>query len=86
MNVRSIILCLVLIALPLGETLACSVCFGARDSKTTESMAMAIWFLLAAVMAVLAGISAFGLHLWRHARTPLEPHQELAEEDLEKYD
>jgi putative Mn2+ efflux pump MntP len=86
MRAKLIILVLVLLAIPVADAFACAVCFGARDSKTGESMAMAIWFLLAAVMAVLAGISAFGFHIWRHSRMPLEPHQELAEEDLEKYD
>jgi len=69
-----------------GQALACAVCFGARDSKTTQSMAVAIWFLMAAVMAVLGGVGAFGFHLWRHGRMPLEPHQELTEEDLKQYD
>lgn len=69
-----------------GQALACAVCFGARDSKTTQSMAVAIWFLMAAVMSVLGGVGAFGFHLWKHGRMPLEPHQELTEEDLKPYD
>lgn len=76
----------ILLTTPVGEALACSVCFGAPNSKTTQSMAVAIWFLLGAVMAVLAGVGAFGIHLWRHGRMPLEPHQELTEEDLQQYD
>ena len=39
-----------------------------------------------AVMSVLGGIGAFSFHLWRHGRMPLEPHQELTEEDLSKYE
>lgn len=69
-----------------GQALACSVCYGTRDSKTTQSMAIAIWFLMAAVMSVLGGVGAFSFHLWRHGRMPLEPHQELTEEDLQQYD
>ncbi len=69
-----------------GQAFACSVCFGARDSKSTQSMAMAIWFLMAAVMSVLGGVGAFGFHLWRRARMPLEPHQELTQENLDEYD
>lgn len=69
-----------------GQALACSVCYGAPNSKTSQSMAMAIWFLMAAVMSVLGGVGAFGFHLWRHARMPLEPHQELTEENLDEYD
>ena len=78
-------LCLLLTS-QAGQAVACSVCFGAPNSKTAQSMASAIWFLMAAVMMVLGGVGAFGFHLWRHARMPLEPHQELAEEDLNQYD
>jgi hypothetical protein len=49
-------------------------------------MAIAIWVLMGAVMSVLGGVGAFGFHLWRHAHTPLEPHEELVEEDLEQYE
>ena len=49
-------------------------------------MAVAIWFLFGAVMSVLGGIGAFSFHLWRHARMPAEPHQEITEEDLSKYE
>jgi len=75
-----------LLASPVGEALACSVCFGTRDSKTTQSMAVAIWFLLAAVLSVMGGIGALSFRLWRLGRMPLEPHQQLAEEDLNQYD
>jgi putative Mn2+ efflux pump MntP len=71
---------------PAGQALACSVCYGARDSKTTEHMAIAIWVLLGVVMSVMGGVGAFGFHLWRHASTPLEPHQELTEENLDRYE
>src|SRR6476620_387088 len=46
----------------------------------------AIWFLFAAVISVIGGIGAFSFHLWRHGRMPVEPHQELTEEDLSKYE
>jgi hypothetical protein len=49
-------------------------------------MAVAIWFLFGAVMSVLGGIGAFSFHLWRHARMPLEPHEELTEEELKSYE
>ena len=62
---------------------ACPFFYGA---KSTEHMAVAIWFLFGAVMSVLGGIGAFSFHLWRHGRMPLEPHQELTEEDLSKYE
>ena len=75
-----------LLTTQVGQALACSVCYGTRDSKTTQSMAVAIWCLMAAVMSVLGGIGAFSFHLWRHGRMPLEPHQELTEEDLNAYE
>ena len=49
-------------------------------------MAVAIWFLFGAVLSVIGGIGVFSFHLWRHGRMPAEPHQELAEEDLSKYE
>ena len=71
---------------PLAEAVACSVCYGAKDSSSTEHMAVAIWFLFGAVMSVLGGVGAFGFHIWRHARMPPPPHQEFTEEELTKYD
>ena len=70
----------------LNEALACPFCYGAKDGKSTEHMAVAIWFLFGAVMSVIGGIGAFSFKIWRHGRMPLEPHQELNEEDLEKFD
>jgi hypothetical protein len=77
---------LVLLALPATQTLACATCMGAKDSPTTAHMAVAIWVMIGAVMSVLGGVSAFGIHLWRHASTPLEPHEQLVDEDLAQYD
>ena len=71
---------------PVGQALACSVCFGDKDAKSTEHLAVAIWVLMGAVMSVLGGVGAFSLHLWRHAHTPLQPHEELVEENLEEYE
>ena len=67
------------------QAMACPFCYGAKDGKSTEHMAVAIWFLFGAIMAVMSGIGAFSYHLWRMGRTPLEPHQELTDEDLDKY-
>ena len=69
-----------------GQALACSVCYGAKDGKTTEHMAVAIWVLMGVVMSVMGGVGAFSFHLWRHANIPLEPHQELTDEDLDRYE
>jgi len=86
MRTKLIVAVAVLLTSQAGQALACSVCFSAPASKTTHSMAVAIWFLMAAVMSVLGGVGAFGFHLWRQGRTPLEPHQELTDEDLNQYD
>src|SRR5262249_44266232 len=69
---------------PIGQALACPFCYGAKDGKSTEHMAVAIWFLFGAVMAVLGGIGAFWFHLSRHGRKPAEPDHELTEEDRGK--
>jgi len=65
---------------------ACPFCYGAKDGKSTQHMAVAIWFLFGAVMSVIGGIGAFSFKIWRHGRMPLEPHQEINEEDLDKFD
>ena len=70
----------------MGQAIACSVCFGARDAKASEHMAVAVWVMMGVIMSVMGGVGAFGFHLWRHANTPLEPHQELTDEDLDKYE
>ena len=65
---------------------ACPFCYGAKDGKSAEHMAVAIWFLFGAAMSVIGGIGAVSFNIWRHGRTPLPPHEELLEEDLEKYE
>ncbi len=57
-----------------------------RNRKRAQSMAVAIWFMMGAVMSVLTGVGALSFKLWKHGRMPLEPHQELVEEDFQKYD
>jgi hypothetical protein len=68
------------------QALACPFCYGAKDGKSTQHMAIAIWFLFGAVLSVIGGIGAFTFNIWRHGRMPLEPHQELSEENLEQYE
>jgi hypothetical protein len=64
---------------------ACPFCYGAKDGKTTEHMAVAIWFLFGAVMSVIGGIGAFGFKIWKHGRMPTPPHEQLIE-DLDEKD
>jgi len=86
MRTKIFLLCLLVLSSQAGQAFACSVCYGSPASKTSQSMAAAIWFLMAAVMSVLGGVGAFSFHLWRHSRMPLEPHQELTQEDLNEYE
>lgn len=86
MRARILSILLLSIFSPVGQALACPFCYGAKDGKSAENMAVAIWFLFGAVMSVLGGIGAFSFKIWRHGRMPLPPHQELTEENLEKYE
>ena len=70
----------------MGQALACAACYGARDSKSTEHLATAVWVMVGVTMSVLGGLGAFSFSLWRRAHTPLAPHQQLVSEDLQKYD
>jgi hypothetical protein len=77
---------LLTVMLAAQQASACPFCYGAKDGKSAQHMAVAIWFLFGAVMSVLGGIGAFTFHIWRHGRMPLEPYQTLTDEDLEKYE
>jgi hypothetical protein len=86
MKTRIVLGVILFLGSQMGQALACSVCYGAKDGKTTEHMAVAIWVLMGVVMSVMGGVGAFGFHIWRHANTPLEPHQQLTDEDLKPYE
>ena len=68
------------------QAMACPFCYGAKDGKASEHMAVAIWFLFGAIMSVLGGIGAVGFSIWRHGRMPAPPHEKLIEEDLSNYE
>lgn len=86
MKAKLIAAFLLVLSSQMGQAIACSVCFGARDAKSSEHMAVAVWVMMGVIMSVMGGVGAFGFHIWRHANTPLEPHQELTDEDLDKYE
>jgi putative Mn2+ efflux pump MntP len=86
MKAKILFILLLAIFSQVGQALACAFCYGAKDGKSTEHMAVAIWFLFGAVMSVLGGIGAFSFHLWRQGRMPAEPYQEFDEEDLGEYE
>ena len=85
------VLSLALIVAPLAQSFACQACFGdyrgiaGGPPQNVQHMAMAIWVLMFFVASVLGGVGAFSFHLWRRGRMPIEPHQQLAEEDLSQY-
>ena len=89
---KAILFSVVLLCLSIGQTFGCSTCFGNyRDiggapPPNVQHLAIAIWALMFIVMSVLGGIGAFSFHLWRCARHPLEPHEQLIEEDLSQYE
>ena len=68
------------ILLAAQQASACPFCYGAKDGKSTEHMAVAIWFLFGAVMSVIGGIGAFSFKIWRHGRMPTPPHERLIED------
>jgi Na+-driven multidrug efflux pump len=86
MKARIILAICLFLGTSMGQAVACSFCYGAKDGKSTEHMAVAIWVLLGIVMSVMGGVGAFSFHLWRHANTPLEPHQQITDEDLRPYE
>jgi heme/copper-type cytochrome/quinol oxidase subunit 2 len=86
MRTKLIATLLMLLMSPVGQAMACAVCFGAPQSKSAQSMATAIWFMMGAIMAVFGGVAAMTFRIWKHSRMPLEPHQELVQEDFKKYD
>ena len=86
MKARILLVTVLFLGTPINQILACSQCFGAPDSKSTEHMAIAIWVMLGVIMSVMGGVGAFSFHLWKHAHTPLEPHQQLTDEDLKPYE
>lgn len=89
---KAILFSAVLFCASLTQSFACSTCFGNyRDiggapPPNVQHLAIAIWALMFIVMSVLGGIGAFSFHLWRHARHPMEPHEQLVEEDLSQYE
>jgi hypothetical protein len=86
MKTRVIVATLLLLGFQVSQAFACSVCFTGPDSKSGQHMAVAVWVLMGVVMSVMGGVGAFTFHLWRHANTPLEPHQQLTEEDFDRYE
>lgn len=68
------------ILLAAQQASACPFCYGAKDGKATEHMAVAIWFLFGAVMSVVGGIGAFSYSIWKHGKMPPPPHERLIED------
>jgi hypothetical protein len=82
---------LLFIATPMAQSFACQACFGdyrgvpGGAPQNMQHLAMAVWVMMFIIMSVLGGVGAFGFHLWRRGRMPIEPDEALAEEDLSQY-
>jgi hypothetical protein len=89
---KAILVSAVLFCASLTQSFSCSTCFGnyadvgGPPPANVQHLAIAIWALMFIVMSVLGGIGAFSFHLWRCARHPLEPYEQLIEEDLSQYE
>ena len=77
---KALFILMMSILLAAQQASACPFCYGAKDGKSTEHMAVAIWFLFGAVMSVIGGIGAFSFKIWKHGRTPTPPHEQLIED------
>lgn len=86
MKPKRIVLAALLFASQLGQALACSSCFGAPNTRSTEHLAAAVWVMVALTMTVLGGVGAFSFSIWRRSLKPLSPDQQLVSEDLRNYD
>jgi hypothetical protein len=89
--VKTKLISLGLIFVPLAQSFACQACFGdyrgvsGGPPSNIQHMAIAVWVMMFLIMCVLGGLGAFSFHLWRRSRMPLEPEDELIEEDLSQY-
>lgn len=86
MKKKLLALLAVILASPMSHAFACATCMAGYGSKTNANMAIAIWVMIGAIGTVLGGVSALGVHLWRHATIPLQPHEQLIDEDFAQYD
>jgi hypothetical protein len=89
---KTLFIALVLFCASLTQTFGCSTCFGnygdvgGPPPANIQHLAVAIWVMMFVVMSVLGGIAAFSFHLWRQARMPMDPYDQLIEEDLSQYE
>jgi hypothetical protein len=89
---KAILVFAILFLASIAHGFACSTCFGnygdvgGPPPANIQHLAIAIWAMMFIVMSVLGGIGAFSFHLWRQARHPMEPHEQLFEEDLSRYE
>lgn len=68
MNALLRLLLIALLVMPQAAS-ACAVCFGNSDSPLAKALNWGILALLGVVLAVLAGIVAFFVHMAKRART-----------------
>ena len=66
-SARALVLAALMLIVP-RAALACPVCFGQSDSLMAQGVNMGIYFLLAVIVAVLAGFASFFVYLARRAK------------------
>jgi hypothetical protein len=66
-SARALVLAALMLVVP-RAALACPVCFGQSDSLMAQGVNMGIYFLLAVIVAVLAGFASFFVYLARRAK------------------
>ena len=77
---RRLVLILTVVAAHLPTAAhACSACMGDPDSTHAAALNAAIFLMLGCIGGVLGLLTAFGIYLYRRARTPIPPHVQLAE-------
>lgn len=72
------LLAIAVAALPRTSS-ACAVCMGASDSAVAPAMNAAIFLMLGFLGMMFAGVGGFVLYLYKRAKQPPAPHEELTQ-------
>jgi heme/copper-type cytochrome/quinol oxidase subunit 2 len=73
---------LALLAVLPQRAAACAVCFGDPASPTAQGLAMGVVALLAVVLMVLGGVTAFFIYLARRASTAEASDSEITKSNI----
>lgn len=62
---------------PLAQ--ACSVCMGDPNTNSARGANAVLFLMLAILAGMFSLLTAFGFYLYRRAKLPIPPHQELGD-------